>query len=147
MSNETLNDKKPFQFLIIEDNEYNRLVLIDTLQEWKSELQIEVAENGKIGFEKASVKAYDLIFMDLQMPVMNGHESCVNIKKLPKPYCDIPILAVTANALKIEEEQCLAEGMIGFITKPFDEKVLIDTIKKTLNINDSVNLQRAIKTE
>lgn len=147
MSDLKPNTMNEYSFLIVEDNEYNRLVLIDTLKEWKDGLKIDIAENGAIGLQKASDNVYDIIFMDLQMPVLNGHECTIAIKKLPKPNCDAPIIAVTANALNIEEKQCKEEGMVAFITKPFEEKVLIKTIEEILKINSSVNPNTDIPVE
>jgi len=130
-----------YQFLIVEDNEFNQLVLIETLKDWDDTLQIDIAVNGEIAIKKAQQKLYDLILMDIQMPVMNGYDAANSIKtNLPEPFSKTPIIAITANALKTEEEYCLKNGMEAYIAKPLDSELLFGTITRVLRKNPSITL-------
>lgn len=129
-----------YQFLIVEDNEFNQLVLTETLKNWNATLSIDIAENGEIAINKAGQKLYDLIFMDIQMPVMNGYDAASSIKNtLPEPFSKTPIIAITAHALKTEEEYCLKNGMEAYISKPLDTELLFGAITRILNKNSIAN--------
>jgi CheY-like chemotaxis protein len=92
------------------------------------------AENGKIAVEKLSnigPTQYDVVFMDIQMPQMNGLEATRQIRKLPNPYAaGIPIIAMTADAFSENVAECLEAGMNGHIAKPIDIKQVIKELKK-----------------
>lgn len=126
---------KKLHFLIVEDNEYNRLVLIDTIKDLNSTIKLDVAENGKMGFEMAERTVYDIIFMDLQMPIMNGIEATKKIKSLPQPHCNSPIIAVTANTLIDDQNNCKKAGMSNFLSKPFTIESLTKCITEELGFN------------
>ena len=115
------------RILLVEDNELNREIAVEILQMTGAE--VETAENGKIAVEKveASPKGlYDLIFMDIQMPVMNGYEATAAIRSLPGEQGKLPIVAMTANAFEM--------GMNDHIAKPIDvekvEEVLVALLKE-----------------
>ena len=111
-----LKDKK---VLLVEDNPTNVMVASKFLKHWQ--MDIDVAENGQLGVEKAMANNYDLILMDLQMPVMDGYQATREIRSLRNP---VPIVALTASALIRVKEQVLMAGMNDYITKPFDPEEL-----------------------
>ncbi len=112
--------------LLVEDNEMNRLVATHSLHYFG--VTVEEAENGVMAIEMLKRKAYDIILMDLQMPVMGGFEATQLIRKELK--LTTPVIALTANAFKNEIEKCLENGMNDYVTKPFDEKQLLQVLQK-----------------
>ncbi|MCX6180806.1 MAG: ATP-binding protein [Bacteroidetes bacterium] len=131
----TLQNKhknKHLKLLLVEDNEFNRLVAIDTISLWDTPIDIDIAENGKIAVDMVKKQHYDLILMDIQMPEMDGHTATKIIRNELK--LNTPILAMTAHASVKEKETCLANGMNDFISKPFDEQILY---KKILDLTQS----------
>ena len=117
---------KSKRILLVEDNAMNRLVASVVLKDFGA--VIDEAEDGEKAIEKLREDHYDLILMDLQMPVKDGLETTQYIRE----YLDktIPIIALTANAIKGEAERCLSAGMNDFISKPFDEEKLIQIVAK-----------------
>ena len=121
------------RILLVEDNELNREIAVEILQMTGAE--VETAENGKIAVEKveASPKgSYDLIFMDIQMPVMNGYEATAAIRSLPGEKGKLPIVAMTANAFAEDVQLAKNTGMNGHIAKPLDMNKLNDVLKNWL---------------
>lgn len=121
------------RILLVEDNELNREIGVEILQMTGAE--VETAENGKIAVEKveASPKgSYDLIFMDIQMPVMNGYEATAAIKSLPGEKGKLPIIAMTANAFAEDVQLAKNTGMNGHIAKPLDMNKLNDVLENWL---------------
>ena len=121
------------RILLVEDNELNREIGVEILQMTGAE--VETAENGKIAVEKveASPKgSYDLIFMDIQMPVMNGYEATAAIRSLPGEKGKLPIVAMTANAFAEDVQLAKNTGMNGHIAKPLDMNKLNDVLKNWL---------------
>ena len=121
------------RILLVEDNELNREIGGEILQMTGAE--VETAENGKIAVEKveASPKgSYDLIFMDIQMPVMNGYEATAAIRSLPGEKGKLPIVAMTANAFAEDVQLAKNTGMNGHIAKPLDMNKLNDVLENWL---------------
>ncbi len=116
--------------LVVEDNPINRKMIQLTLK--GIGISSDMAEDGRIGYKMRTRKEYDIIFMDIQMPVMNGIESTKAILKYEKEnnLTHIPIVAVTANALIGDRERFLAEGLDEYISKPIDLKKFISVLKK-----------------
>lgn len=105
--------------LLAEDNVVNQKVMLRFLERW--EIQLTIVENGQEAIERLQNEDFDLILMDLQMPVMDGYEATTRIRKLTEPKKrDIPIIALTAAALKEVKEEVYASGMNDFVTKPFN---------------------------
>ena len=132
------------KILLVEDNAFNQMVAVDTLESAIEGVVIEVAENGLEAVEK--VKAYenqtweaerkfpyDVVLMDMMMPVMDGLEATRQIRQLSSPLKNIPIIALTANAIKEEVAKCYDAGMYDFVTKPFDTEVLLKKIAAFTN--------------
>ena len=121
------------RILLVEDNELNREIAGEILQMTGAE--VEIAENGKIAVEKveASPKgSYDLVFMDIQMPVMNGYEATAAIRSLPGEKGKLPIVAMTANAFAEDVQLAKNTGMNGHIAKPLDMNKLNDVLESWL---------------
>jgi signal transduction histidine kinase/ActR/RegA family two-component response regulator len=118
--------------LLVEDNKMNVMVATKFLTRWG--VTWEVAENGAVGVEKVMGNTYDLVLMDLQMPVMDGYDASKKIRETDK---ETPIVALTASALDDVQESVLRVGMNDFITKPFDPKELKRKILKNLRVVES----------
>lgn len=121
----SLNQAK---ILLVEDNEMNRMVACNSLE--LLDIDITEVKNGKEAIEAVRNKVFDLILMDIQMPIMDGMEATKIIRKDLK--INTPIVALSANVFKSEIEACKAIGMDDYITKPFEEHVLVKTILKFL---------------
>lgn len=125
------------RLLLADDNELNREIATAILEE--AGFTIETAENGQIAVDmlKASEPGYyQLILMDVQMPVMNGYEATIEIRKLEnKELASIPILAMTANAFEEDKREALNSGMDGHIAKPIDIQKLMETLDEILGKN------------
>ncbi|MBC8394961.1 MAG: response regulator [Deltaproteobacteria bacterium] len=120
--------KHSVRVLLAEDNLVNQKLA--TLMLTKAGYQVEVAENGKEAVEKYTVNPsdFDLIFMDVQMPEMDGLEATRAIRD--KGFGTIPIVAMTAHAMKGDREKCLDAGMDDYITKPIKRKIVFDILEK-----------------
>ncbi|WP_207423220.1 PAS domain S-box protein [Desertivirga brevis] len=117
--------------LVVDDNAINRLLARKVLEKWS--LIVEFAENGKEAVEKVMAKDYDLVLMDIHMPVMSGEEAVEVIRDLPEvKYQRLPILALTGSVAQDDEGRYSKAGMDGFILKPFDPKILYKELRKFL---------------
>ena len=120
--------------LLVEDIEINREIILALLE--GTNIGIDCAENGLIGYEmyQNNTDKYDLIFMDIQMPIMDGFDSTRKIRALDNPQAEtIPIIAMTANAFKEDVDQCKAAGMNDHIAKPVDYTIIIAKIREYLS--------------
>ncbi len=113
------------KILLVEDNAINQEIANEILQ--KAGLVVTIANNGKEAVAKVKASEYDLVLMDLQMPEMNGFEATKIIKSDPK-FKSLPVLAMTANVMKHDIEQCMGAGMNGHIAKPINVKRLFETL-------------------
>ncbi len=118
------------RILLVEDNKINQFYASSILEKYK--LKIDIADNGQIALEMAQKNTYDLILMDMQMPVMDGLTASKKIRQDLK--LDWPILALTANAIRGDDQKCLDAGMSDYLSKPFEEKDLINKIITLLNL-------------
>ena len=120
--------------LLVEDNELNREIAMEILNEYG--FLVDTAENGAVAVEKmkkSSPGDYDLVLMDVQMPVMNGYEATKQIRALDNPaLAEITILAMTANAFDEDRKKALECGMDGFLSKPIVIEELITTLQNNL---------------
>jgi signal transduction histidine kinase/ActR/RegA family two-component response regulator len=119
---------KDIRILLVEDNAFNVIVAQEELEDAVEGVQVEVAENGLIAVDKLKSTIFDVILMDIQMPVMNGFEATKAIRNLGSEKANTPIIAMTANVLKEEVDLCYQAGMNDFIGKPFDTKELVQKI-------------------
>jgi len=120
--------------LIVEDIEINREILLSLLEH--TGLILDCAENGEeaVSIIKAAPEKYDAVFMDMQMPVMDGLEAARQIRAFEEENSlrRIPIIAMTANVFKDDIEQCLAAGMDGHIGKPINIDEMFEKLRKIL---------------
>lgn len=113
--------------LLVEDNKINVMVAKKFLSKWN--LCIDVAENGAIALDKIKEKNYDLVLMDLNMPVMDGYTTTQEIRKMPDPiYQKLPIIALSASAIDGFRRKAFEAGMTAFVTKPFNPEELYQTL-------------------
>jgi CheY-like chemotaxis protein len=112
--------------LVVEDNATNRLIATRMLEQLGA--RVETADDGQQGVEAAMRSAFDLIFMDIQMPVMDGLEATRRIRALPAPAGETPILAMTANAMSHQADTYLSAGMHGIVAKPLSPANLVAQI-------------------
>ena len=129
ISNQELHWKRPPAILLVEDNIINQKLATKVLE--KYHLNPEIVENGQQALKAMAQNDYDLVFMDCQMPIMNGFEAVELYRRDPRH--DMIIVAFTANAIKEEIDQCFAVGMNDYLTKPFDKKDLEKILHKWLN--------------
>jgi CheY-like chemotaxis protein len=123
---------KPAKILVVEDGTSNQKLITIVLQ--RAGVTVELANNGQIGFDKAMAGKYDLILMDMQMPVMDGFTAT---RRLREQGCTLPIIALTANAMKGEEEKCRAAGCSGYLSKPIDVDLLLRTVSEIVGKCDA----------
>jgi two-component system sensor histidine kinase/response regulator len=107
--------------LLVEDNDINQEVAAGMLR--LSGLLVDIAENGQEALDQIRRSEYDIVLMDMQMPVMDGVTATQEIRQLDE-YQHVPIVAMTANARQSDRELCLAAGMVDFITKPIEPEEL-----------------------
>ena len=126
-----------FTLLLVEDNGINQEIAKAILENMG--FKVDIANNGKEGVAAFSAKSYDLVFMDIRMPVMDGIEAAREIRRIErknaedgeKPAC-IPIIAMTANAMQADKDATRAAGMDGHISKPIDMNEICMILHKTL---------------
>ncbi len=126
---------KAGRILLAEDNELNQEIAVEILD--SAGFKTEVAENGKIAvemLEKSSPGYYQLVLMDVQMPVMNGYEAVREIRQLEnQKLASVPVIAMTANAFEEDKQEALRNGMDGHIAKPINIEILFNTLNKVLS--------------
>ncbi len=116
--------------LLVEDNELNQEVAMDLLG--NAGFEITLANNGKEALEKIALQKFDLVLMDIQMPIMDGYETTRILRQQPS-YKDLIIIAMTANAMRGDIERCHAAGMNDHIAKPINVKEMFATLQRWLN--------------
>ena len=110
--------------LLVEDNEINSYLAITILEKWNA--IVATAENGFKAIEQLEKSEFDIVLMDMQMPTMDGIQATAHIRDVLK--LDVPIIALTANAVKGEREKCIDAGMDDYISKPFEPDELFSKI-------------------
>jgi PAS domain S-box-containing protein len=138
-------ERKEFRILLAEDYPTNQEIAQRHLQQ--AGYEVDLAENGQQALEAFKRKSYDLIFMDIQMPILDGYQTTKAIREIEsaladlknknggnqKPISGIPIIAMTAHAMKEHQALCLEAGMDDFISKPFTKKTLMAKAAKWVN--------------
>lgn len=117
-----------YYILLVEDNQFNQLVAIDTLKDWNPSLEIFIANNGQEAIELLEKQCVDIILMDIQMPIMDGYTATKMIRSSEKHWQNVPIVAMTAHASSMEVEKCMNIGMNGYLSKPFHQSDLFEKI-------------------
>lgn len=124
---EVMEKKDGIKILLVEDYKHSQIIVTRLLKKNNFD-SIVVVENGLQALEQAQQQKYDLILMDMQMPVMNGFEATLKIRELDN-YKDTPIIALTAFAMKGDREKCLEAGATDYIPKPIDSQEFIEKVK------------------
>ncbi len=110
-------DHPNLSVLVAEDNAVNQIIAVRMLEKWNCD--VDVADNGQKAVEMSAVKDYDLVFMDCQMPILDGYEATGEIRKREQnTQQHLPIVAMTANAMKGDREKCIEAGMDDYLSKP-----------------------------
>ena len=112
--------------LLVEDNVFNRMLASIFLA--NAGIEVHEAANGELAVALAATNCYDLVLMDLQMPVQNGYQATARLRQ--ELRLAVPIVALTANAIVGERDKCLAAGMNDYLTKPFQEVSLLRMVYK-----------------
>lgn len=116
------------RILVADDNEYNRMVVQETLA-LKADVTIDMAVNGQEAVDAVAGNTYDVVLMDVQMPVMNGIDATLAIRsQMPAPKNKVPIVALTASTMREDIDKCLNAGINSYIPKPFKAWQLISTL-------------------
>lgn len=122
------------KILLAEDNEFNQMVAVDTLEELIENVTVDIAKNGKEAVDKIIANKYDVVLMDIQMPEMDGYEATRLIRSNSDASINaIPIIAMTASVIKAEVDKCYESGMNAFVGKPFTTEELIEKISKSIH--------------
>jgi CheY-like chemotaxis protein len=127
-----LQKLKGVKILVVEDNDINQLVVKDHLEQ--AGVVVTIAGNGKEAVQKVQEAPFDLVLMDLQMPVMDGFEACKRIRKQER-FKDLPILAMTAHAMVEDREKCLQAGMVEHVTKPINPPVFFSALMNAIGVD------------
>ena len=120
-------DPDSARVLLAEDNEINQLVAVRMLE--KHGFRVDVAVNGRVALEMCQAHDYKAVFMDCQMPELDGYETALEIRRREGPGRHIPIIAMTANTMEGDREKCLAAGMDEYVGKPVDAEALRHAIE------------------
>ncbi|MBT3292471.1 MAG: response regulator, partial [Victivallales bacterium] len=121
--------KQQVRILVADDNKTNLLVARGVLGKL-GYCSVDVAENGLLVIEALEKTAYDLVLMDVQMPEMDGYEATAEIRKMAPEYRELPVIAMTAHAMKGDREKCIAAGMDDYISKPVKPKGLLEMVQR-----------------
>jgi signal transduction histidine kinase/CheY-like chemotaxis protein len=138
-ANADLNKKRSIKLLLVEDNQVNQVVAQGILQEFG--LTADIAENGLEAIKRlennSNEQQYDLIFMDCHMPELDGYETTKQVRagKVKGLETTIPIIAMTANAMKGDREKCLNAGMDDYISKPVEPEIILEKLNFWLEKN------------
>ena len=136
---EIIDEKFSGKILVAEDNINNQLLMNLILKDLG--LNVTIVENGKLAFEKYKENNYDLIFMDINMPVMDGLETLKEIRKYEiETQKYTPIIALTANAIDGDKEKYIKEGMDGYLSKPIENTELVKVLNTYLKKNNSIQM-------
>ncbi|MES2479148.1 MAG: ATP-binding protein [Bacteroidota bacterium] len=129
---EWMNKLKQCRILLTEDNEFNQLVAVDTLQSLLPGIMIDIAHNGQEAIDKIKQKDYDMVLMDIRMPVLDGMEATKIIRKLEGKKKFTKIIAMTANVMEEDVRTYFEIGMNAYVSKPFVQQELLRKMAEML---------------
>ncbi len=121
-------ERRALDVLLVEDNTINQKLAIALLERWGH--RVTVAENGEVAVQQVAGHAFDVVLMDMMMPVMDGLEATRIIRAMPAAAASVAIVAMTANAMESDRERCLAVGMNDYISKPIRAHELQELLQK-----------------
>jgi CheY-like chemotaxis protein len=130
---------------VVDDNIVNQKLAAKILQ--KMGHTVDIVENGQLGVDKVKSRNYDIVFMDCQMPVMDGYAAVGAIRDYEAGGDRLPVVAMTANAMKGDREKCLAAGMDDYITKPFKPKDFKEAVATWVEVEATVEKKVEKKPE
>jgi two-component system sensor histidine kinase/response regulator len=133
-----LNTIKGSSILLVEDNEFNQQIAAELLAD--AGFKVDIAENGRISIEMLDKRSYDIVLMDMQMPVMDGVTATREIRK-DERFKDLPVLAMTANVMEADVKKCREAGMQDHIGKPIDPDELFGKLLKWLKPRKTEEVQ------
>ena len=126
LDNASMQRLNKLKVLLVEDNEFNRMVAEDTLKELIPGIQLDIALHGQDAINKLQQEMYDVVLMDIQMPVMDGLTATKVIRKtLPEPARSVKIIAMTANVMQEDVQEYFDAGMNAYVSKPFNADELL----------------------
>jgi len=125
------------RILLVEDNDINQIVATELLQD--AGVVVDIAENGQVALDRIDAGRYDLVLMDMQMPVMGGVCATREIRRLPR-HRNLPIVAMTANAMTQDRQRCLEAGMNDFLSKPIEPDEMWAILLKWLKPGQSMEV-------
>ncbi|SBS35665.1 Signal transduction histidine-protein kinase BarA [Marinomonas aquimarina] len=128
----SLDEWSELNILIAEDNEINQLVISEIFNHWG--IPFQLVDNGRDAIKAVQHQQFDLVLMDIQMPIMDGYEACKGIRALGGVYAHLPIIAVTANTAHQDIQRALQAGMNDHVSKPIKRQQLKDVIQKQLQL-------------
>ena len=137
--------EEPIRILLVEDNEFNQLVAHDLLKRWSPNLHLDITNNGQEAVEKLEEieLLYDVILMDISMPIMDGYATTKHIRqKMLPPISKTPIIAMTAHAFTSNAEKCFQMGMNAFVSKPIRPQILYAQLNKVLDLEAKKKTER-----
>ncbi|NPC55117.1 response regulator [Caenimonas soli] len=123
--------------LLVEDNDINQIVASEILMD--AGLVVDIAADGRIAIDMVQANPYDIVLMDMQMPVMDGLEATIEIRKLGR-FDALPIVAMTANAMAQDRQRCLDAGMNDFVSKPIEPDELWRTLLRWVGTRTAAEL-------
>lgn len=134
LSDEVINRLKNIHVLLTEDNEFNQLVAIDTLQTLLPGIRIDLAHNGEEAISMIKLNRYDMVLMDINMPIMDGMEATKNIRNLEGEKAMTKIIAMTANVMGEDVRKYFDIGMNAYVSKPFKQNELLLKMAEVLQL-------------
>ncbi|MBF0399058.1 MAG: response regulator, partial [Desulfobacterales bacterium] len=129
---DSVNKIKGAKILLVEDNSINQQVAREILE--AADVILEITDNGKKAVDRVKSFQFNAVLMDIQMPVMDGYEATRKIRELG---IDVPIIAMTAHAMKSDREKCIESGMNDYVTKPINSEQLFSTLSRWIKIDVS----------
>ncbi|MEJ2593322.1 MAG: response regulator, partial [Candidatus Thiodiazotropha sp.] len=127
---ESLQAYRGADILVVEDVDINQAMIVDLLE--TAGLKVRVANNGLEALQAVAEKVPDCVLMDCQMPVMDGYETTRRLRMIPA-FRELPIIALTANALRLDQERCLTVGMNDYVSKPVHFSGLFEVLDRWHN--------------
>jgi two-component system sensor histidine kinase/response regulator len=132
------------RILLVEDNELNQEVALELLRQ--ARFAVDLAENGKVALQRLEATSYDLVLMDMQMPVLDGIDATTALRQRPE-LAGLPVVAMTANVLEADRQRCLDAGMNDFLSKPIEPELLWQALLKWIPARHAAGTEPAIAAQ